>query len=62
MVHGMLLVAALIVGQSDGKTKEPTYKVVEVRKAEDSVVVQQEKDRTVFVVTSESGIAPERRR
>ena len=56
MARGMLLVAALIVGQSDRETKEPTYKVVEVRKAADSVVAQKEKDRTVFVVSSESGI------
>ena len=56
MAHGMLLVAALIVGQPDREAKEPTYKVVEVRKVADSVVAQKEKDRTVFVVTSESGI------
>ncbi len=56
MTHGILLVAALIVGQLAGEGKEPTYKVVEIRKAEDSVVVQKEKERTVFVVTSESGI------
>src|SRR5262245_53040915 len=56
MAHGMLLVAALIVGQPGREAKEPTYKVVEVRKAGDSVVAQKEKGRTVFVVTSESGI------
>jgi hypothetical protein len=56
MAHCMLLVAALIVGQPDREAKEPTYKVVDVRKAADSVVAQKEKDRTVFVVTSESGI------
>src|SRR5262249_25180448 len=56
MVHGMLLVVALSVGQRDREAKEPTYKVVEVRKAADSVVAQKEKDRTVFVITSESGI------
>ena len=56
MAHGRLLVAALIAGQPDREAKEPTYKVVEVRKAADSVVAQKEKDRTVFVVTSESGI------
>lgn len=56
MAYGMLLVAALIVGQPAREAKEPTYKVVEVQKATDSVVVQKEKDRTVFVVTSESGI------
>src|SRR5438552_3781184 len=56
MAHGMLLVAALIVGQPDRAAKEPTYKVVEVEKGADSVVAQKEKDRTVFVVTSESGI------
>ena len=55
MVHGMLLVAALIVGQPDREAKEPTYKV-KVHKAADSVVAQKEKDRTVLVVTSESGI------
>lgn len=52
MTHGMLFVAALIVGQP----KEPTYKVVELRKAADTVVPQKDKDRTVFVITSESGI------
>lgn len=56
MAHGMLLAAALVVGQPDREAKEPTYKVVEVRKAADSVVARAEKDRTVFVVTSESGI------
>ena len=56
MAHSMLLVAALIVNQPAPDAKEPTYKVVEVRKAADSVVAQREKDRTVFVVTSESGI------
>src|SRR5262245_63812641 len=56
MAHGLLLVAALVVGRPDGEANEPTYKVVEVRKAADSVVAQKEKDRTVFVVTSESGI------
>ena len=56
MVRGMLLVAALVVGQPEGEGKEPTFKIASVRKAEDSVVPQKEKDRTVFVVTSESGI------
>ena len=56
MAHGMLLVAALIVGEPGRAAKEPTYKVVEVQKAADSVVAQKEKARTVFVVTSESGI------
>jgi hypothetical protein len=51
-----LLVAALIVGQPDRDAKEPAYQVIEVRKPVDSVVAQKEKDRTVFVVTSESGI------
>src|SRR5437763_15626709 len=56
MGHGVLLVAALVVGPADREAKEPTYKVVEVSKAADTVVAQKEKDRTVFVVTSESGI------
>jgi hypothetical protein len=56
MAHGMLLVAALIGGPPGREAKEPTYKVVEVHKAADSVVARTEKDRTVFVVTSESGI------
>ena len=58
MAHGMLLVAALIVGQPDLKVKEPTYKVVDSYsyKGANSVVAEKEKDRTIFVVTSESGI------
>ena len=56
MVHGMLLAAALIVGQPAREAKEPTYKVVEVRKSADSVVARKEKDRTIFVITSKSGI------
>jgi hypothetical protein len=54
----MLLVAALIVGQAGREAKEPTYKVVESYSftGANSVVAQKEKDRTVFVVTSESGI------
>jgi hypothetical protein len=56
MAPGMLLVAALVVGQPGRGAKEPTYKVVEVQKAADSVVAQKEKGRTVFVVTSASGI------
>src|SRR5262249_34290244 len=56
MAHGMLLVAALIVGQPGREAKEPTYKVVDVQKTADTVVAQKEKDRTVFVVTSKSGI------
>jgi hypothetical protein len=55
MAHGVLLIAALIAGGQDRAAKEPTYKV-ELRKAADSVVAQKEKDRTVFVITSESGI------
>lgn len=54
MAH-VLLVAALI-GQPDREARVPKYKIVEVRKAADSVVAQKEKDRTVFVVTSASGI------
>lgn len=56
MAHGMLLVAALVVGQPERAVKEPTYKFVEVRKPADTVVARKEKGRTVFVVTSESGI------
>src|SRR5437868_4615017 len=55
MTHATLLVAALILVQPDREVKEPTYKIA-VRKAADSVVAQKEKDRTVFVITSESGI------
>jgi hypothetical protein len=55
MAHGVLLFAALTFGQPDRATKEPTYKF-ELHKAEDSVVVRKEKDRTVFVVTCKSGI------
>jgi hypothetical protein len=58
MAHGMLFVAALIAGQPDREAKEATYKIVDSYsyKGADSVVAQKEKDRTVFVVTSESGI------
>jgi hypothetical protein len=56
MALGMLLVAALVVGQPGGEVNEPTYKFVAVQKATDSVVARKEKDRTVFVVTSPSGI------
>ena len=58
MAQGMLLVAALIVGQPDRGAKEPTYKVVDSYsyKGANSVVAEKEKDRTIFVVTSESGI------
>src|SRR6476620_10916825 len=56
MTHGMLLVAALMVSEPDRQAKEPTYKVVEVQKAEDTVVPLKEKDRTVFVITSKTGI------
>jgi hypothetical protein len=58
MVHGMLLVAVLIAGQPDREAKEATYKIVDNYNywGADSVVAQKEKDRTVFVVTSESGI------
>src|SRR5262245_45607836 len=55
MAHGMLLFAALIAGGQDRAAKEPTYKV-EPHKATDSVVVQKEKDRAVFLITSASGI------
>ncbi|MBN9518213.1 hypothetical protein J0H58_06795 [bacterium] len=51
MTPGVLLVVAL----AGGAAKEPSYKV-EVRKAADTVVARTEKDRTVFLVTSESGI------
>ena len=58
MAHGMLLVAALMVGQPGREAKEATYKIVESYSytGANSVVAQKEKDRTVFVVTSESGI------
>jgi hypothetical protein len=56
MAPGTLLLAALVLGQPGREAKEPTYKVVEVQKAADSVVAQTENERTVFVVTSESGI------
>ncbi|HSQ55400.1 MAG TPA: hypothetical protein VLM40_06615, partial [Gemmata sp.] len=49
MVHYMWLISALIAA------KEPTYKF-ELHKAADSVIVQKEKDRTVFLFTSKSGI------
>ena len=55
MAHGMLLVAALIAGGQDRAATEPTYQV-ELHKAADSVVARKEKDRTVFVITSASGI------
>jgi hypothetical protein len=55
MAHGVSLLAALIAVGPDRAAKEPTYKV-ELRKAADSVVTQKENDRTVFVITSESGI------
>jgi hypothetical protein len=56
MASGLLLVAAAAIGQPGREAKEPTYRVVDVRKAADSVVARAEKDRTVVVVTSESGI------
>ena len=56
MAHGLWLVATLIVGPPDREAKEATYQVVEVSKPADTMVAQKEKDRTVFVVTSESGI------
>jgi hypothetical protein len=58
MVHGMLLVAALMVGQPGREAKDATYKIVDSYSytGANSVVAQKEKDRTVFVVTSESGI------
>ena len=58
MAHGMLLVAALIAGQPGREAKEPTYKIVDSYSytGANSVVAQKEKDRTVFVVSSESGI------
>jgi hypothetical protein len=55
MAPVMLLVAALIAVAPDRADKEPTYKV-EVNKVADSVVAEMEKDRTILVVTSESGI------
>jgi hypothetical protein len=51
----MLLIAILIALGPDGTAKEPSYKV-KVHKDVDSVVAQKEKDRTVFVITSKSGI------
>lgn len=56
MAQVLVFVAALSVGQPSREVKEPTYKIVDVQKKKDSVVAQKEKDRTVFVVTSESGI------
>ena len=55
MAHGMLLVAALIAGGQEGAAKEPTYQA-QTHKAEDSVVARNEKNRTVLVITSQSGI------
>ena len=58
MAQCMLLVAALVVGQPGREAKEATYKIVDSYSytGANSVVAQKEKDRTVFVVTSESGI------
>ena len=55
MTHGMLLFAALIAGSQNRAAKEPTYKL-KLHKDEDSFVARKEKDRTVFVITSKSGI------
>src|SRR6478672_11865435 len=58
MAHGLLLVAVLIVGQPGREAKAATYKIVDSYSytGANSVVAQKEKDRTVFLVTSESGI------
>jgi hypothetical protein len=56
MTQVLLFVAALVVGQPGREAKEPTYKIVDVLKENDTVVAQKEKGRTVFVVTSPSGI------
>jgi hypothetical protein len=56
MAYVLFLVAALIVGQPAPATKEPSYKIVDVLKDKDTVVARKEKGRTVFLVTSESGI------
>jgi hypothetical protein len=56
MAYSILLVAVLVVGQPGREAKEPTYKIVDVQKDKDTVIAQKEKGRTVFVVTSPSGI------
>jgi hypothetical protein len=55
MVHAMLFVAALIAEDKDCAPNAPTFKV-KFHEAEDSFVIQKEIDRTVFVITSKTGI------
>src|SRR5262245_44658303 len=55
MFCDLMLLAALIGAGQDRAAKEPSYKL-DIHKAEDKIVVRKEKDRTVFVVTSPSGI------
>lgn len=54
MIHGLLLAVA-IAAPTPKDAVEPAFKF-ELRKSDDSAVVEKQKDRTVIVITSPSGI------